>query len=70
VAQLLLVAGIALFASLSGGLAGYGTGALMPLVLVPLVDAEPVVPISRSPRSSPISAASSPTSATPTVAVR
>jgi uncharacterized membrane protein YfcA len=28
-----------------GGLAGYGTGALMPLVLVPLVGAEPVVPI-------------------------
>jgi uncharacterized membrane protein YfcA len=44
-AQLLLVAGIALFASVIGGLAGYGTGALMPLVLVPLVGAEPVVPI-------------------------
>ena len=43
--QLLLVAAIALFASLIGGLAGYGTGALMPLVLVPLVGAEPVVPI-------------------------
>ena len=43
--QLLLVAGIALFASIVGGLAGYGTGALMPLVLVPLVGAEPVVPI-------------------------
>ena len=28
-----------------GGLAGYGTGALMPLVLVPLIGAEPVVPI-------------------------
>ncbi|MCP6769074.1 hypothetical protein NL529_29935, partial [Klebsiella pneumoniae] len=27
------------------GLAGYGTGALMPLVLVPMVGAEPVVPI-------------------------
>jgi hypothetical protein len=25
--------------------AGYGTGALMPLVLVPIVGAEPVVPI-------------------------
>jgi len=45
VAQLLLVAGVALFASVIGGLAGYGTGALMPLVLVPLVGAEPVVPI-------------------------
>jgi uncharacterized membrane protein YfcA len=43
--QLLLVAGMALFASVIGGLAGYGTGALMPLVLVPLVGAEPVVPI-------------------------
>ena len=45
VAQLLLVAGVALFASVIGGLAGYGTGALMPLVLVPLIGAEPVVPI-------------------------
>jgi uncharacterized membrane protein YfcA len=44
-AQLVLVAGVALFASVIGGLAGYGTGALMPLVLVPLVGAEPVVPI-------------------------
>jgi uncharacterized membrane protein YfcA len=44
-AQLLLVACVALFASVIGGLAGYGTGALMPLVLVPLVGAEPVVPI-------------------------
>ncbi len=43
--QILLVAAIALFASVIGGLAGYGTGALMPLVLVPLVGAEPVVPI-------------------------
>src|SRR6201984_966426 len=36
---------MALFASVIGGLAGYGTGALMPMVLVPLVGAEPVVPI-------------------------
>jgi uncharacterized membrane protein YfcA len=43
--QLVLVAGVALFASVVGGLAGYGTGALMPLVLVPLIGAEPVVPI-------------------------
>jgi uncharacterized membrane protein YfcA len=43
--QLLLVAGVALFASVIGGLAGYGTGALMPLVLVPLIGAGPVVPI-------------------------
>jgi uncharacterized membrane protein YfcA len=43
--QLVLVAGVALFASVIGGVAGYGTGALMPLVLVPLIGAEPVVPI-------------------------
>jgi uncharacterized membrane protein YfcA len=43
--QLVLVAGVALFAAVIGGLAGYGTGALMPLVLVPLIGAEPVVPI-------------------------
>src|SRR4051794_27695823 len=36
---------MALLAALVGGLAGYGTGALMPLVLVPLIGAEPVVPI-------------------------
>jgi uncharacterized membrane protein YfcA len=45
IAQLVLVGGVALFASIIGGLAGYGTGALMPLVLVPLIGAEPVVPI-------------------------
>jgi uncharacterized membrane protein YfcA len=44
-AQLALVAVFAFFASVVGGLAGYGTGALTPLVLVPLVGAEPVVPI-------------------------
>jgi len=33
------------FTSLIGGIAGYGTGALMPLVLVPIVGPEPVVPI-------------------------
>ncbi len=43
--QLVLVAGVALFASIVGGVSGYGTGALMPLVLVPLVGAEPLVPI-------------------------
>ncbi len=43
--QLLLVAGVALLASVLGGVSGYGTGALMPLILVPLVGAEPVVPI-------------------------
>lgn len=44
-AQLVLVAGVALLASLIGGVSGYGTGALMPLVLVPIIGAEPVVPI-------------------------
>lgn len=43
--QLALVAGVALVASLIAGVAGYGTGALMPLVLVPIVGPEPVVPI-------------------------
>ncbi len=44
-AQLALIAAMALVASVIGGVAGYGTGALMPLVLVPIVGAEPVVPI-------------------------
>jgi uncharacterized membrane protein YfcA len=43
--QLLSVVGMALLASVVGGVAGYGTGALMPLVLVPIVGAEPIVPI-------------------------
>jgi uncharacterized membrane protein YfcA len=43
--QLALVAVVALFASIVGGVSGYGTGALMPVVLVPLVGAEPLVPI-------------------------
>jgi uncharacterized membrane protein YfcA len=41
----LLIAAAAVFTSLVGGVAGYGTGALMPLVLVPIVGPEPVVPI-------------------------
>ena len=36
---------MALIASVVGGVAGYGTGALMPLVLVPILGPEPVVPI-------------------------
>jgi uncharacterized membrane protein YfcA len=44
-AELALIAGMALVASVIGGVAGYGTGALMPLVLVPIMGAEPVVPI-------------------------
>jgi uncharacterized membrane protein YfcA len=43
--QLALIAVMALVASVIGGVAGYGTGALLPLVLVPIVGAEPVVPI-------------------------
>ena len=43
--QLIPVAAVALVASIVGGVSGYGTGALVPLVLVPLVGAEPVVPI-------------------------
>src|SRR5512145_1050997 len=44
-AQVALIAAMALVASVVGGVAGYGTGALMPLVLVPIVGPEPVVPI-------------------------
>jgi uncharacterized membrane protein YfcA len=44
-AQLALIAVMALFASVVGGVSGYGTGALMPLVLVPIVGPEPVVPM-------------------------
>ncbi len=43
--QISLVAGVAFLASIVGGVSGYGTGALMPLVLVPLVGPEPVVPV-------------------------
>ncbi len=43
--QLALIAGLATFSAIAGGVAGYGTGALMPLVLVPIVGAAPVVPI-------------------------
>ncbi len=43
--QLALVGLMALFASIVGGVAGYGTGVLMPLVLVPITGPESVVPI-------------------------
>jgi len=43
--QLLLIAAMGVLTSVIGGVAGYGTGALMPLVLVPVVGAEPIVPI-------------------------
>jgi uncharacterized protein len=42
---LVLIAATAVCTSVLGGVTGYGTGALMPLVLVPIVGAEPVVPI-------------------------
>lgn len=45
VSQLVLIAVVAMVTSLIGGVAGYGTGALMPLILVPIVGPEPVVPI-------------------------
>jgi uncharacterized membrane protein YfcA len=44
-AQLALIVAATLVTSVVGGVAGYGTGALMPLVLVPIVGPEPVVPI-------------------------
>jgi uncharacterized membrane protein YfcA len=43
--QLALIAIAATATSILGGVTGYGTGALMPLLLVPMVGAEPVVPI-------------------------
>jgi uncharacterized membrane protein YfcA len=43
--ELTLIVGLAAFSGIAGGVAGYGTGALMPLVLVPIVGAAPVVPI-------------------------
>lgn len=43
--ELVLVSLFAFGTSIIGGVSGYGAGALMPLVLVPLVGAEPVVPI-------------------------
>jgi uncharacterized membrane protein YfcA len=43
--QLALIAVAATATSILGGVTGYGSGALMPLLLVPMVAAEPVVPI-------------------------
>ncbi|MBX6426171.1 MAG: sulfite exporter TauE/SafE family protein [Variibacter sp.] len=45
IVQIGTVAAMALLASLVGGVAGYGTGVLMPLVLVPIAGAEAIVPI-------------------------
>ena len=44
-AEAALVAGTAFGASVIGGMAGYGTGLLLPLVLVPVIGAENVVPV-------------------------
>ena len=43
--QLGIIVALAIFSAIAGGVAGYGTGALMPLILVPIVGAAPVVPI-------------------------
>lgn len=43
--QLVLIVALAAFSAVAGGVSGYGTGALMPLILVPMVGAAPVVPI-------------------------
>jgi uncharacterized membrane protein YfcA len=45
IAQLALVGVAAMFASVIGGVAGYGVGLLLPLVLVPIIGPEPVVPV-------------------------
>ena len=43
--QIVIIVGLAAVSAIAGGVAGYGTGALMPLILVPMVGAAPVVPI-------------------------
>jgi uncharacterized membrane protein YfcA len=43
--QLASIIALAAVSAIAGGVSGYGTGALMPLVLVPMVGAAPVVPI-------------------------
>src|SRR5271156_4994177 len=43
--ELTIIVALAAFSAVTGGVAGYGTGALMPLILVPMVGAAPVVPI-------------------------
>jgi uncharacterized membrane protein YfcA len=43
--QYALVAVVAFLASIVGGIAGYGPGLLMPLVLVPIIGPEPVIPV-------------------------
>jgi len=43
--ELIAIVVLAAVSAVTGGVAGYGTGALMPLILVPMVGAAPVVPI-------------------------
>jgi len=43
--ELTIIVALAAFSAITGGVAGYGTGALMPLILMPMVGASPVVPI-------------------------
>ncbi|MDX2159601.1 MAG: sulfite exporter TauE/SafE family protein [Hyphomicrobiaceae bacterium] len=43
--QIVLIAVTSLGAQVVGGLAGYGTGLLMPLVLVPLIGPQAIVPV-------------------------
>ena len=43
--ELAIIAVTALGAQVIGGLAGYGTGLLMPLVLIPIIGAEAIVPV-------------------------
>lgn len=45
ITQYLIVATVAFIASVIGGVAGYGTGLLLPPVLVPIIGAEAVVPV-------------------------
>lgn len=45
ITDILICVAAGFIASIIGGLAGYGTGLLMPLILVPIVGPEPVVPI-------------------------
>lgn len=45
IVELAIIVALAAFSAVTGGVAGYGTGALMPLILVPVVGAAPVVPI-------------------------
>jgi uncharacterized protein len=45
IVQLAIIVALAAVSAIAGGVAGYGTGALMPLILVPVVGAAPVVPI-------------------------